>query len=261
VAEEIERSGSDRDLVSALIRGLRLLECFSPRQPEMTLTELVRAGGYSKTATYRLLLTLESAGWLQRTSQGAFRLTLKAFHVGSIAVNSLDVRTQAVPIMGALAAATGDTVYLVVPDAGRAVCLEKVEGSHGLAVAELQVGGSQPLHMGAGPRALLAFREEELLPMLQRTDLEQRTAATLSSPEDLAEDLAETRRRGYAISRGDATSGVGALGAPVFDATGRAVAALSVGGLLDRVAPEREPQLAAQLLDACRALSARLGHL
>lgn len=260
MADEPEGSPVDRDVVRALVRGLRLLECFSARQPEMTLAELVRAGGYSKTATYRLLLTLESAGWLQRTSHGSFRLTLKAFQVGSSAVDDLDVRREAVPIMRALAVATGDTVYLVVPDDGRAVCLERVEGGHGLPVAELQVGGSQPLHVGAGPRALLAFREDELLPVLRRDGLERRTAATIASPSTLSADLAETRGRGYAVSRGDATVGVGALGAPVFDSTGRAVAALSVGGLLDRVAPEREPGLAAQLLAACRELSTRLGH-
>lgn len=260
MSEKLEGSPADRDVVRALVRGLHLLECFSARQPEMTLAELVRAGGYSKTATYRLLLTLESAGWLLRTSQGSFRLTLKAFQVGSSAVDSLDVRREAVPIMRALAAATGDTVYLVVPDAGRAVCLERVDGK-GVRVADLNVGGSQPLHLGAGPRALLAFGEEELLPALEQVGLEQRTASSLSNPETLAADLAETRGRGYAISRGDATSGVGALGAPVFDARKQVVAALSVGGLLERVSTEREPYLAAHLLHACDTLSRALGYV
>jgi DNA-binding IclR family transcriptional regulator len=261
VAAETGKVGSTRDLVGALLRGMRLLECFTPGQPVMTLAQLVKASGYSKTSTYRLLVTLEHAGWLERTSDAAFRLTLKAFQIGSIAVDSLDVRREAIQIMGALAAETGDSVYLVVPDAERAVCLERVDGGQAVRVADLNVGGSQPLHLGAGPRALLAFREEELLPILQRGGLEQRTASSLSDPAALAADLAETRRRGYAISRGDATSGVGALGAPVFDARGRAVAALSVGGLLERVSPEREPYLVSHLLAACRTLSARLGHV
>jgi DNA-binding IclR family transcriptional regulator len=59
------------------------------------MTLLVRAGGYSKTSTYRFLVTLVEAGWLERTSTSAFRLTLKAFQVGSIAVDSLDVRREA----------------------------------------------------------------------------------------------------------------------------------------------------------------------
>jgi DNA-binding IclR family transcriptional regulator len=226
----------------------------------MTLPELVKASGYSKTATYRFLVTLVEAGWLERTSTAAFRLTLKAFQVGSIAVASLDVRREALPIMGALAAETEDSVYLLVPDAERAVCLERVDGGSGPRLAILNVGGTQQLHLGAGPRALLAFREDELLPLLMRAGLERPTAASLSDRAALAADLAEIRARGYAVSRGDVTAGVGALGGPVFDAQGRVVAALSVGGLLERMSVDREPLLAAQVLHACRALSTRLGY-
>lgn len=249
-----------RDLVEALQRGLRLLECFDANNPELTLTDLVEAGGLSKTSTHRMLNTLEHAGWVERTGTGAFRLTLKAFQVGSVAVDSLDVRREAMPIMAALAAETGDSVYLVTPDAERAVCLERVDGASAVRIADLNVGGSQQLHLGAGPRALLAYREEELLPILERAGLEQRTPDSITDLSALKHDLDHIRRRGYAISRGDATAGVGALGAPVFDARGRAVAALSVGGLLERVSPEREPDLARHLVRAALRLSTRLGH-
>jgi DNA-binding IclR family transcriptional regulator len=124
----------------------------------------------------------------------------------------------------------------------------------------LRIGGTQQLHLGGGPRALLAFREDESLPTLLRAGLEQPTAASLNDPAALTAALAEIRARGYAVSRGDVTAGVGAIGAPVFDASGRAVAALSVGGLLERVSVEREPFVASRVLDACRALSARLGY-
>jgi DNA-binding IclR family transcriptional regulator len=251
---------SSKDLVATLLRGLRLLECFAPGRPEMTLPELVKAGGYSKTSTYRFLVTLVEAGWLERTHTAAFRLSLKAFQVGSIAVDSLDVRREALPIMRGLVAETGESVYLVVPDADRAVCLERVDVGNGPRLAILNVGGSQQLHLGAGPRALLAFREDELLPILVRAGMEQPTAASLTDPAALAADLKEIRRRGYAVSRGDVTAGVGAVGGPVFDASGRVVAALSVGGLLERMSLEREPELAPQVLKACAALSARLGY-
>ena len=260
LASETEEPGSSRDLVVTLLRGMRLLDCFAPGRPEMTLPELVKAGGYSKTSTYRFLVTLVEAGWLERTSSAAFRLTLKAFQVGSIAVDSLDVRREALPLMGALAAETGESVYLVVPDADRAVCLERVDGGNGPRLAILNVGGTQQLHLGAGPRALLAFREDDLLPALIRAGLEQPTSASLADPVALSADLKEIRARGYAVSRGDVTAGVGAVGGPVFDASGRVVAGLSVGGLLERMSLDREPFLASQVLKACGALSARLGY-
>jgi IclR family KDG regulon transcriptional repressor len=260
LAAESEEPGSSKDLVVTLLRGLRLLDCFAPGRPEMTLPELVKASGYSKTSTYRFLVTLVEAGWLERTSTAAFRLTLKPVQVGSIVVDSLDMRREARPIMGALAAETGDSVFLVVPDRDRAVCLERVDGGAGPRLHILNVGGTLQLHLGAGPRALLAFHEDDLLPMLTRAGLEQSTAASLTDPAALAADLKEIRVRGYAVSRGDVTAGVGAVGGPVFDASGRVVAALSVGGLLERMSVDREPFLAAQVLIACGALSARLGY-
>ena len=71
--------------------------------------------------------------------------------------------------------------------------------------------------------------------------------------------LAQSRRRGYTVSDEDVTPGIAAIGAPVLDADGRPVAALSVGGLRPRILPPR-PEHVGSLLAACRALSARLGH-
>ena len=127
-------------------------------------------------------------------------------------------------------------------------------------VFELDVGGSQRLHLGAGPRALLAFAEDELLPALLKSELSAPTPASIADPDALRADLAQTRQRGYSISRGDVTPDVAALGAPVFDATGRAVGAISIGGLLHQFQPPREQQLAEHLLAAYSQISRRLGY-
>jgi DNA-binding IclR family transcriptional regulator len=148
----------ERVLVGSVLRALGLLDLFERGRPEMSLAELVRRSGYSKSTTYRLLVTLEHAGWLERGPNSTFRLTIKPFQVGSILVDSLELRREAGPIMTRLAAELDETVYLVVADGTRAVCLERVDSGHGVRVADLYVGGSQPLHLGAAPRALLATR-------------------------------------------------------------------------------------------------------
>jgi DNA-binding IclR family transcriptional regulator len=126
-------------------------------------------------------------------------------------------------------------------------------------LAELDVGGSQPLNLGAAPRALLAFDEDRLLPPLLKDGLIQRTEYTLVDPAELRRDLAETRRRGYSISDEDVTAGIGAIGAPILGADGVAVAALSFGGLRQHVLPPR-PTHVTCLLQACQEISTRLGY-
>lgn len=244
---------------SSGLRLLGLLECFIDH-PTMSLADVVKATGLAKTTAHRLLTTLERAGWLSRTPSGSYKLGLKPFQVGQSAANGMDLRTDARPALVELAAVTGDSVYLVVPVGHQALCLERIDGDAAVLIADLTVGGSQDLHLGAGPRALLAFNEDALLPALLHHGLTRRTQDTLAEETSLRADLADIRRRGYSISRGDATAGVGAIGAPVFDARGECVAAVSVGGLLQRVSPEREPGLVGHLLAATAAVSARLGH-
>jgi DNA-binding IclR family transcriptional regulator len=179
--------------------------------------------------------------------------------VGSILVDSLELRREAGPIMARMAAELDEAVYLVVAAATRAVCLERIDSGLGVRVVDLYVGGSQPLHLGAAPRALLAFDEDALLPPLLAEGLSRRTEHSIVNPSDLRVDLAETRRRGYSISDEDVTPGVGAIGAPIFGANGRAVAGLSFGGLLPRILPPRSAHVAC-LLQACQEISTRLGY-
>lgn len=248
-----------REVVTSVLRALSLLDCFERGRPELTLPELVRRGGYSKTTTYRLLVTLEEAGWLDRSAAGAFRLTMKPFRLGSILIDSLDLRREATPVMVRLAADCDESAYLVVPAGTHAVCLERVDAANVVRIADLTVGGSQPLHLGAGPRAVLAFNEQELLPGLIREGLSVRTERSISTLAGLVADLVETRRRGYSISDEDVTPNVAAIGAPIFDAGGRAVAALSIGGFKQRILPPHQVHLHC-LAQACREISARLGH-
>jgi DNA-binding IclR family transcriptional regulator len=245
--------------VGSVLRALRLLDLFERGRPEMSLAEFVRRSGYSKSTAYRLLLTLEEAGWLERGVGGSFRLTIKPFQVGSILVDSLELRREAGAIMARMAAELDETVYLVVAAATRAVCLERIDSGQGVRVVDLYVGGSQPLHLGAAPRALLAFDEDALLPPLLAEGLSRRTEHSIVDPLDLRADLAETRRRGYSISDEDVTPGVGAIGAPIFGANGHAVAALSFGGLKPRVLPPRSAHVV-RLLQGCQEISTRLGY-
>jgi DNA-binding IclR family transcriptional regulator len=248
-----------RALVGSVLRAMRLLDLFERGRPEMPLAEFARRSGYSKSTTYRLLLSLEKAGWLERTPHAAFRLTIKPFQVGSILVDSLELRQEAGRIMTRMASQLDQGVYLVVAAGTRAVCLERIDSGQGVRLAELDIGGSQPLNLGAAPRALLAFDEDRLLPPLLKDGLIRRTEYSLVDPADLRRDLAETRRRGYSISDEDVTAGIGAIGAPILGADGVAVAALSFGGLRQHVLPPRPPHVAC-LLQACQEISTRLGY-
>ncbi len=254
----MDQTAPDRPTVESVLRALRLLECFRRGEPELTLSEFVRRSGYSKSTTHRLLGTLVVAGWLERTPASTFKLTIRAFQTGSILVESLTITQIAPPLLTRLSIETGQTTYLVVAAGTGAVCLDRITVGARIGILELEIGGSQPLNIGAAPRVLLACDEARLLPGVLASGLIRRTSASLATESALRADLAATRERGYSISDGDSTDGVGAIGAAVFGRDEQLVGAISLGGIREDVIPPR-PEHVAALLRTAAEMSARLG--
>jgi IclR family transcriptional regulator, KDG regulon repressor len=251
-------SGIDpKNYITSVEKALRLLELFGEGTPYLTISEIVRRGGYSRTATYRLLGTLEHLGWMLRSGD-KYQLSLRAFQVGSAAVNALQLRHEATPVMADLASRLGETVYLMAPDGKRGVCLERIEGHSAVRVMVLDVGKSFPIHVGGGSLAMLAHRAD-LRALLEGDVLEMPTGKILAASE-LAVQLEETRQLGYSRSIEDVTPGVAAFGVPIFNSRGQVIAALSIGGLA-KILVAREAELSSGLIEAGRTISRKLGHL
>jgi DNA-binding IclR family transcriptional regulator len=232
------------------------------RHDELTPAELAELMGEPRSSVYRLLRTLADIGWVDEGSaRGTWRLGLQLFRLSSNAVARMDVRRFARPHMERLHKVTEQTVFLCIRQDWDAVCIDRIEGLRVASLA-LRVGGSLPLHLGAAPMALLAFADEDVRATWRALADESRLAgytdASVRTPGLVAERCLEIRRRGYAVSDGDVTPGIGAIGAPVFDHNGSVVAALSVSGLRDFIFPE-DSSVLEETLAAARAISRSLG--
>ncbi|MFI5719359.1 IclR family transcriptional regulator [Nocardia sp. NPDC051750] len=258
--ERAELEFDPKNHIASVVKAIRILESFDRETPEVSLPELVKRCGYTRTTTYRILDTLELAGWIERTTSGDYKMTLRVFELASSVLGSFDLRTEASHVMSDLAARYDENVYLVVPDGARAVCLDLIESSRPVRVMSLSVGRSLPLYIGGAPLALLAELEEALLPRVLAAGHLRTPVGNEMTEGELREVLAETRRRGYAVSLEDVTPGVAALGACVFDRSGRAVAGLSFGGFLANFAEPRRGEMASALVEGALAISRRLGY-
>jgi DNA-binding IclR family transcriptional regulator len=180
--------------------------------------------------------------------------------LGAAVVERLDERQAALPVMERVHERVGETVFLLVRRSWDAVCIERLEGLRVRSLA-LRLGGSLPLHVGAGPRALLAWEPpavwEEYVSTGRLAALTERTPTTRST---LFRELERTRRRGYAVSDEDVTPGIASLGAPIFDYTGDVRAALSIGGLKSLVLGDERDEFVALLTDGAREISTALGY-
>ena len=118
------------------------------------------------------------------------------------------------------------------------------------------VGLSVPLHCSALGKVMLAHDAATLPP----GRLARRTGHTITSRDALAADLAEVRRRGYAVTNEELEPGLVAVAAPVYRDGATVVAALSVSGPASRLTKARIPEIAARCMTEANALSAVLGY-
>ncbi|MFD1056813.1 IclR family transcriptional regulator [Terrabacter terrigena] len=229
------------------------------RQGELTAAELAEALGGPLSSMYRMLQSLEAVGWVDRSPRrGRYRLGLPMMTIGGLVEDSIDIRELARPGLMTLLQETEATSFLCVPRGARAVCIERLEGRAVRSLA-MQLGSSLPLYAGAAPRALLAH-----LPLSEQRDVLESGVVMPGDPPRPAvaatlRELEEVRRRGYAVSDGDVTSGIAALGAPVFNHRQELVASMSISGLRHQILGPNLERNGALLQHAARATSAALG--
>jgi DNA-binding IclR family transcriptional regulator len=251
-----DREAAGLDLVSKVGAVLDALE----RAGELTATELAAATGEPLSSIYRLLRSLNGIGWLDKgVRRGGYRLGLHFLTVGSALEETIDIREAALPALRHLVAETGATSFLCIRRGGRAVCVERIEGTAARSLA-LELGNSLPLYCGAAPRALLAFLPLAEQLTVVRDFIAQPGDPGRPSPAAILADAERSRSAGYTVSNEDVTPGIAALGAPVFDHAGDLAAAISVSGLQSQVLGGHTEKNIALIRAAAAAVSGALGN-
>lgn len=247
--------------VKVLAKVARLLQVLADN-PGSTAPGLAQLLGEPRPTIYRLTQDLVTLGYVEEAARpGTYRLGLELFRLGSLVGLGLDVRERAVPLMNDIHKTLEETVYLVVRRGHDAVCIERIEGVHVRSMA-LHVGGSLPLHLGAGPRVLLAYEPrsywDEYFAAVALKALTPRSPTTKAG---LVALLEETRHVGYSVSDEDVTMGISSVGAPIFDHRGAIHAAISVGGLRSTVLGDGGGARAVGLVaEAAAEISRRMGY-
>ena len=244
----------------AVLRAVALLKAFTPDRPERGLAELARTVGLNKTTAYRLLAALEGERMLERGRDGeSYRLGPELVALGGRAQGALDLREASRAVLAGLAQETRETATLEVLVGRHTLIIEEAMGSYVLGSMP-SIGTRWPAHATSTGKTILAFLSEEERNLALPRVLPQVTPRTLGDRAALERDLARVRERGYALSQEELEPGFVAVGAPVYAADGRVVAAISVGGPRVRLTPETVAKVACRLPLAAARVSERLGH-
>jgi DNA-binding IclR family transcriptional regulator len=211
-----------------------------------TLAQLVGATGLSRATAHRLAVALEVHGLVRRDDEGRFALGLRLIGLGHAAAEAVPVWVHARPALEWLRDETGESVQLFVREGDERVCVESLEASHELRTI-VPVGARFPLDRGSGGRALTS-------PPAVPAGCSG--GPTVRAP---AERGGAAGSPGWVESVAERAPGVASVSAPVHGPGGRVVAAVSVSGPIDRLAPSPGARYGAAVMEAARRISAQLG--
>jgi DNA-binding IclR family transcriptional regulator len=238
--------------VQSADKALAILGVFDERRPDLGVSELAGELGMHKSTVSRLLATLERRGLVRREGE-RFAPGPELARLGVLAVRALSLTGVARAALEDLAARTGETVNLAVREGDGALNVLQIDAPHFVGVTDW-TGRAAPLHASANGKALLAFGDGRPPGRLARL-----TARTIVDRGELRADLDRTRAAGFAVAVEELEVGLHAVAAPVYDAAGACVAAVSVSGPAYRLTETRLPAVGDLCAAAAAEISGRLG--
>lgn len=203
-----------------------------------TLAELTAETELAKSTVHAHLTTLTNLGFIVREGNH-YRLGLRFLELGEEARNHRSEFRLIKEHVEALAERFDERAQFIVEENGEGVYIYRETGSHAVQT-DSGVGRRINLHSTAAGKAILAsVPEQRVREIIDHHGLESVTAHTITDEDELFEELATIRERGFSFNQEENLDGLNAVGVPVHDSTGAVLGALSVSGPSHRVKGER----------------------
>ena len=212
------------------------------------VTQLAQHIGLSQPTTHRLLRSLMDEGMVEQDARSKrYRLSLDFFALAARAGNRGNLRELVRPALLRLSASLGDSLFLLARSGFDAICLDRSEGPFPIRTFTGDIGGRVALGVGQGSLAILAFLPEEERDTVINYNLPRLKDFHLYDEVFLRSEVENVRKLGYAGRNTGVLQGMAGVAVPILDREGRAVAALSVATVSDRLGPDRLPTVVEML--------------
>ena len=246
--------------VRAVERALQIMGCFDDEHPERGISDIAQAVGLHKATAHRIVTTLVNYGYLERVAdEQKYKLGLELPNLGYKVIHRMDLQREAHPFMKQLVEDWDETCDLSIFDQGRVFYIEVLRGTRALTISA-SVGQRLPVHSTASGKLFLAYLSPDQLDAILGGPLDSYTGNTITSPDELRKQLEVVRSQGYAVDYEEYEPGVCAVAAPIFNRSGKVVAAIGGPSPISRMTPERISNIAEAFKEAAKAISQRMGY-
>jgi IclR family KDG regulon transcriptional repressor len=243
--------------IQSVARVAAILREFTVESPLLGVAELSGRLGLERSTVQRLVSSLADAGLLdQDPVSNKYRLGLWLSELAGTMLKSRSLPELVKPYLGYLTDLMGESTYLGILDRMSVLEVEEIPSAHMIQHSGW-IGRRLPLHCTSSGKAILStIPTDELREIVASLELRPFTPNTITDPEELYRELAETRERGYAIDRKEYEIGTKAIAVPLSVSGEPAVAAIGVVGPAFRFTDERLTECA----DGLMALGLEIGR-
>jgi IclR family pca regulon transcriptional regulator len=235
VAARIDEHHGDPNFMTSLARGLAVIQAFSQRQRELTVSQISAKTGFSRAAVRRCLYTLAKLGFAGSDDGRYFHLRPRVLALGHSYISSMPLAAMAQPVLENVSHILHESCSIATLDRTDIVYIARANVTRIMSI-DLVVGSRLPAFCTSMGRVLMAeLPAEKLDEFLARVEFKRHTERTVASAERLRQILRVVQRNGYCIVDQELESGLRSMAVPIRDSAGRVVAALNVGAHAQRV--------------------------
>jgi DNA-binding IclR family transcriptional regulator len=247
-------------IVKPVHNAIRILDVLG-REEGLGVTRISQLLELPKSSVHDILSTLHNEGLVEKDCErNHYSLGLKLFELGNMARANLELRRIAIPFLRSLNEDLDETVHLTILDGWEVLYIECFESVKQLRTYSV-IGVRAPLHCTAVGKAILAFfTDKQISQMMKAMGLPRFTENTITDDQHLDQELAEIRKRGYAVDNAEHEEGVRCVGAPIRNHESQVMASISVSGPSLRMTPERDAEVGKLLIRKTEEISRRLGY-
>ena len=225
----------DPNFMMSLARGLLVIQAFSERRLQLSISQLSKRTTLSRASVRRCLHTLSKLGFAGTDDGRSFYLRPRVLALGHSYLSSMPLATAAQPILEHLSQILHESCSIALLDGTEIVYVARAHVTRIMAI-DLGVGTRLPAFCTSMGRVLLAnLPPDELETVLPKIEFTRYTDRTVSSVEKLRQVLVTVRREGHAIIDQELELGLRSMAVPVRNPAGRVVAAINVGAHGQRV--------------------------
>jgi IclR family pca regulon transcriptional regulator len=256
--EQIDSFSGDPNFMMSLARGLLVIQAFTQKKRQLTISQLSAKTGLSRAAVRRCLYTLARLGFAGSEDGRHFYLSPRILALGYSYIVSMPLATAAQPVLERLSHELHESCSISTIEGQEIIYVARASVTRIMSI-DLGVGSRLPSFCTSMGRVMLAsLPADELESYLSQTPLKRFTERTIVSTEKLRQVLRLVSRNGYAIVDQELELGLRSMAVPIQNPNGKVVAALNVGTHAQRVSIQ---ELTSKFLPRLRTAAQELSML